>query len=179
MLDDLLEEYGQGILDVMPEGYFNATTQDGSIYAVPAIKTNAMASFCIMRKDVLEELDLLDDAQSADSMQDLEAIFQTVLNETDLTPIVPASTSGVWNFTNVFTTGDFADAVTYEDLLGGYIGILSDNPTEIVNLYDTEAYQESSRMLQRWYDAGYIYADAATEDQQPEIYQGGDSICLF
>ena len=60
--------------------------------------------------------------------------------------------------------------MTYEDLIGGYIGILSDNPNQIVNLYDTEAYQESCRMLQRWYEAGYIYADAATDDQMPEEY---------
>ncbi len=179
-LDDLLAEYGQDLTAAMPEGYFNATTQDGSIYGVPVISAKAGGSFCFMRKDVLEELGLLEAAQSADSMADLEAIFQTVKDETDLTPIVPASTSGVWNFANVFTTGDFADAVTYEDLIGGYIGILSDNPNQIVNLYDTEAYQESCRMLQRWYEAGYIYADAATDDQMPEEYiKAGTAFCYF
>ena len=179
-LNDLLDEYGQGIQEVMPEGYFETTTQDGQVYAVPIVAAKGGGTFCNMRKDVLEELGLLEDAQNADSMEDLEAIFEAVKANTDLTPVVPASTSGVLNFTNVFVTGDFSEAVTYEDLLGGYVGILSDDPDTIINLYDTQAYKDSCEMLSRWYDAGYIYSDAATNDQQPEEYiKAGTAFCYF
>lgn len=35
-------------------------------------------------------------------------------------------------------------------------------------------------MLQRWYEAGYIYADAATDDQMPEEYiKAGTAFCYF
>lgn len=179
-LDGLLDEYGQGIKDVMPEGYFETTTQNGSILAVPVVAAKAGGTFCFMRKDILEELDLLDEAQNADSVQDLENIFAKVKEKTELVPIAPSSTSGVWGFTNAFATGDFSEAVTYEDLLGGYIGIMSDNPDKIVNLYETDAYKETCSLLQKWYEAGYIYKDAATDDRMSEEYIKSDvAFCYF
>lgn len=179
-LNDIIDEYGQDILANLPEGYINATTYNGNIYALPVNKANAGGSFCFMRKDILDELGLLDAAKNAASMQDIEAILKAVKEQTDLVPVVPASTSGVWNFANAFTTGAFADVVTYEDLLGGYIGIMSDQPDKVVNLYETNAYKESCKMLQRWYENGYIYTDAATNDQPPEDYiSAGNAFCFF
>lgn len=178
-LDELLEEYGKDILKTLPEGYLGTTTYDGSIYAVPVNKDNVGGTYWCVRKDILEQLNLLEDAQNASSMQDVEAILKAVKENTDLVPLVPASTSGVLNFTYMFTDGAFSDAVKFDDFLGGYIGTMSTDPDKIVCLYDTEAFKTASRMLQKWFEAGYIYADAATDDQQPEEYVKSDIAFSF
>ena len=71
-----------------------------------------------MRKDVLEDLGLLEDAQNISSMQDIEAILAAVKENTDLIPLAPSGETGVLNFANVLLTGEFEDAVFYDPSCG-------------------------------------------------------------
>ncbi len=50
-LDDLLEEYCQDMLELMPENYFDSTRMDGQVYAVPiyADKTTDIIGFAVNR----------------------------------------------------------------------------------------------------------------------------------
>ena len=87
-LNDLLEEYGQDILKEIPSEYFETTTYDGDIFAVPADKDQVSTIWYAMRTDVLEELGLIEKARQISSMQDIEEILESVKENTELAPHV-------------------------------------------------------------------------------------------
>ncbi len=161
-ISDLLDEYGQGILELVRPEYLATTTWDDEIYAVP-IHRDIVPNFYInMRKDVLEDLGLLEDAQNISSMQDIEAILAAVKENTDLIPLAPSGETGVLNFANVLLTGEFEDAVFYDPLVDTYAVTLSTDPYTVVNLYETEEYKASVELIHDWFEKGYIHQDAAT-----------------
>ena len=165
-LNDLLDEYGQDILSEMPEKFFDTTTYDGNIYAVPADKDEVSSIYYAMRTDILEELGLLEQAQEISSMQDIEVILQAVAENTELTPLYGAAVNnGVIHFGNALITGEFSDAVGYTKLVNEYIVALDSDPTTVVNLYDTPEFEQSVELMHDWYNKGYIYKDATTTDE--------------
>ena len=53
---------------------------------------------------------------------------------------------------------------------GGWAGVLLDalsGDTTVVNLYESDEYYEYLTWMQRWQEAGYLSADAATTNDQP------------
>lgn len=165
-LNDLLEEYGQGILAEVPQDYLNTTTYDGNIYAVPTAADKVSSIYYAMRTDILEELGLLEQAEEISSMEDVEAILAAVKENTDLTPLFgSASGNGVIHFGNVLVTGEFEDAIEFNKLVNDYIVTLDTDPTTVVNLYSTPEYQASVELIHDWYNKGYIYKDATTTDE--------------
>ena len=77
-LDDLLAEYGQGILETLPEQYMGTTKINGEAVGVPVYKDNVTTVYLAMRTDVLEECGLTEQAQNIQSVDDIEAILQAV-----------------------------------------------------------------------------------------------------
>ena len=76
-ITDLLETYGQPILDIVGD-YMGATTIDGAVMAVP-INADVVADLCMnMRTDVLEDLGLLEQAEQIQCLADLEPILKAV-----------------------------------------------------------------------------------------------------
>ena len=76
-ITDLMSEYGQPILDTVGQ-YINATTVNGTIYGVPTYRNYASGAKLLMRTDVLEDLGLLEQAESITSLSELEPILEAV-----------------------------------------------------------------------------------------------------
>lgn len=169
-MNDLLEEYGQDILSVMRPDYMETTTYDGKTYGVPVNKDMVSNTYYAMRTDILEETGMLEKAQNCSSMQDIEEILAAVKEKTDLVPLAPAGNIGVLNFSTVTLTGDFATNRTYDKILNDYIISFTDDPYNVVCLYDTDEYQQACQLIEDWYNAGYIYADAASADENNFTY---------
>ena len=150
-LDDLLEQYGQDILNLIRPEYLNTTTWNDQIYAVPIHRDIVPNLYFNMRSDILKELGLEEKANNLTSMQDIEEILASVKENTDLIPLAPGGQTGILNFSNVLLTEDFSNAVT-----------LSTDPYTVVNLYATEEYEASVRLIHDWFEKGYIHPDAAT-----------------
>ncbi len=173
-LDDLLQEYGQGILSTVREDYMTTTVMNGQTYGVPAMKDEVSNVYLAMRTDILEELGLLEQAQNMTSMQDLEEIYKVVGEKTDLAPIVSSGAVGVLGYLPKMFTEEFAEAPAYEKLLNDYIVSFSDDPTKVVCLYETDAFEDVCYLAEEWFNAGYIYKDAAnTPDDNVTIVRSG------
>lgn len=169
-LNDLLDNYGQDILSLMKSDYMETTTYDGVTYAVPVNKDMVSNTYYAMRTDILEEVGMLEKAQNCSSMQDIEDILKTVKENTDLVPLAPAGSVGVIGFSPVILNGAFDQNRTYDKLLNDYIISFTDEPDKVVNLYDTPEYQEQCQLIENWYNAGYIYSDAASSDENNYMY---------
>ena len=57
-IDDLLSEYGQDILEVVPESYMKVGAVNGEQYGTPDLKDTARAAGFAMRSDILDELSI-------------------------------------------------------------------------------------------------------------------------
>lgn len=162
-LDDLLAEYGQDILSVMKPEYMETTKLDGKTYAVPVNKDLVSNMYLAMRTDILEQIGMLEKAQNLTSMSELTEILAAVKEQTDLVPMAPAGSQGnVTTFMPVLVADKFEDAVAYDRLINEYIVTFSDDPTKVVNLYESQQFKDAVQLIRDWYLNGYVYKDSAT-----------------
>lgn len=179
-LNDLLAEYGQDILSLTKEEYLETTTFEGNTLAVPIYRDIVSNIYFSMRKDVLDELGLLEQAEQISSMQDIEEIFKVVQAETDYIPLAPAGSSGVLNFAPALLSGEFSDITFYDQLVNTYAVAMDDDPYTVVNLYEQEEYKAAVELLEDWNNKGYIHPDATTtEDDNYTFINSGKCFSCF
>ena len=168
-ISDLLEIYGQGVLDTVGD-MIAATTVAGGIYAVPAYRDFSSSEYIIMRTDVLEDLGLLEKAQNMTSMTEYEEILEAVASSEEWSFLAPIGAgAGIL----VFTSGGgciggdaFADMGSF-DMLGDtmyLVGVDPDGSDPTVELtYASDEYRAMYEQVKDWYDRGFVYKDAQTE----------------
>lgn len=148
-LSEYIYDYGQDVIDYMGEDVATiAQDRNGFIFGIPANKEGSLLGGIVMRKDILDELQI--DVSTIKTWDDLTPVFEKVKEahpEMDClsgTNIV----SGVRNWDNLM------------DNLGVLMNCGED--TEIVNLFENDEYVEMVHRVKDWYDSGYIKLDAAT-----------------
>lgn len=164
-LDDLLAEYGQGILETLPEVYMNTTNLNGQTVGVPVYKDNVTTIYLAMRTDILDKYGLTEQAQNIQSVDDIEAILQTVKdNESSLVPMFCAKDTGVLT-QGMFLSGDLDDVVTYDPLYQEQIvTIPSEDPAVAQAVYNTDEYEAAVLKMHDWYEKGLLFRDSATTE---------------
>lgn len=86
-LDDLLQEHGQRILEVIGEEVWDAAKVDGKIYGVPEIPPAPNVNYVVLaRKDILDELGLA----VPETIDEFYHTLQTIRNEKDMLPLAMA-----------------------------------------------------------------------------------------
>lgn len=164
-LDDLLAEYGQGILETLPETYMDTTRINGKTLGVPVYKDNVATIYYAMRTDILEKYDLVEQAGNIKSVDDIEAILKVVKeNEETLVPLYCQKDQGVLTC-GCFLTGDIADVLTYDPLYQEQIvAFPSEDPYKVVDIFHTDAYEAAVTKMHDWYEKGYVFKDTATSE---------------
>ena len=76
-ISGLLEEYGQGILDTIGD-MINGTKIGDKVFGVTTWRSLVTSNYICMRTDVLEDLGLLEKAQSITSLDEYEEILKAV-----------------------------------------------------------------------------------------------------
>ncbi len=154
-LTGLLDDYGNGIQQVMGE-YVNAYSIDGKIVALAPYRCYCSDAYIIMRKDILEELDMLDYALNMSSWAEVEALWDQVKEAyPELNPTASA------RITHISLSGDtFADAVVYDDLGDSLDLIYTDLDTNTVkSLVEEENFVDGLKRAQQWMEKGYVWPD--------------------
>ncbi len=185
-ITDLLEEYAPNALDAVGE-FVKGNTVNGKIYAVPTIAGFSTQMYVIMRKDILEALDLVEKAENLSSWSEYEEIMAAVYeaNQNGTLPeelqtvccLSNADLSGrVYPLQGVMLGSDSWDENYGVDILGDTYGIIYADPeTDTVKpYYESEDYLETLKRVQSWYEKGYIYKDSAiTEDSGDTLMANG------
>ncbi len=168
-LTDLLSEYAPEMMDIMGE-YIVANSVNGRILGVPPYRNYASANYFYMRTDVLEDLDIVEQAKAVDSFTDMEEIYKIVQEKTDLAPT--ASTimeSGI-----IYTGDQFADYYTFDQLGDTYRLIYTDPEGNTSLLLERDDYRKMMDRVKGWYDNKYLYQDMLiTDDHQDTIMKAG------
>lgn len=156
-LEDYLPTYGAGIVDLFGDAAYGAT-YDGHVYAIPTEQSGFNYGF-FARSDILEKYGY-DTADRSITVEELEEIFATVK-------------AGEGNaFFPVAGGGSFQCVGAQYDLLGGnfYTGavMINGDTDTVVNIFETDEYAEYAQRMYDWAQKGYISADAAASEEQPQ-----------
>lgn len=170
-LDDLLEEYGQGIIETAGEAHLEQGKLAGTQYAIPVMCDTAIGyGTFLMRTDILEKYGI--DVSEVDSYEDMGEIFAQVHEkEPNMTILAPA------------TVGySFMQYCAQWDKLGDYFGVLENcgQTTEVTNLFESEGYREYLNVMRDWYEKGYISKDVTTATEAGVgLMKGGNLFCYI
>ncbi len=163
-----LEEYGQGILEALPEEYIQTVTVDSGIYAVPMCMVKQDSVYCAMRMDTLDSLGLTEKAQNLTSWTELEEILQAVSENTTLVPLycnTKANTGVTYQDYVDVSADDWAQAKGLDNLGDSYGLIYVDEETNTVcSYYQSDIFKADMERAADLYSKGYLYKDGATTD---------------
>lgn len=162
-MNDLIAEYGPHLTALMEErpSIVVNNTFDGEIFAINGVPSivGSNGGFVIGEK-FIEETGFDYDESRVYTLDDLTGLFAKIKEmHPEMYPC------------GVVTTGKSGSEFTYAtstsvDTLGGapnYSGVLmGEDSTTVVDLFETEEYQDYLRHLREWNLAGYIHPDAAT-----------------
>ncbi|OBR63724.1 ABC transporter substrate-binding protein [Paenibacillus oryzae] len=158
-LNDLLDQYGQGIKDSLDPAFLEGAKINGKNYGVPTNKELASAGGLVYRKDVADELGI--DMSNVKGPEDLAAVYAVVKEKRpDLTPLY--SNGGVFN-AHYFGNYDFLGDGTIPG------AILKDSTdTTVQAVEDMDRYKDYLKLAREFFTKGYINADAATTQVAPQ-----------
>ncbi len=163
-LDDLLEVYGQDMLAVMPQDYCNATTFNGSVYAVPILTDNTSDLYWICKEPYLEEIGM--SIEDIKNFEDMGEVFEKLHElHPELKLLTGAGQSLIGSAGTLFT------GTNYDPMGTNFLTVEQDeNGNYIVkNLFETENYKKCIEVLNDWYAKGYVDKDAMmNETPEPD-----------
>ena len=171
-LNDLLEQYGQGIMGSAAADYLDCVSIDGKIWGVPSMGAFAAGNLYLTRKDVADAV-LAELGWTMEDVCDYETLTTYMIKAKEMFPeyyYVPGSTAaGAWY---VGTNTGHIDNLG----VGGFLAVLDDptNSTTVVNYYASEDYYNACVWAKQWKDAGLILPDPmnAAEALKAQLQKG-------
>lgn len=166
-LNDLLDEYGQGILETAGE-YLPATTINGNIYSVPSLRSMSIATGLTMDKEIADKYGI--DINAITSPEQLTPIFEKIKKDRPDQPLVYSTSTQRSIYDNAFTN---------YDILGDGIGVLAEDGKTVVNKFEMDQYEKDLKLIRDWYQKGYILSDNATNNDVMTLHAQGQLIGGF
>lgn len=152
-LNDLLDEYGQGIKEVIGQEYLDAASIDGEVYGVTTCRDLGAQNAFLFRKDIIDELGI--DLSTVSTYEDLTPIFAQIHEAHPELYVTGASATQSPFFVKQFKNVDF---------LADRLGVLLDyNEPVVSNLYESQEFRDLVELTTEWNQAGYIYPDITTD----------------
>lgn len=168
-LDDLLEQYGQGIKEQIGE-YIECGRVGDSIYGITTNRDLANSQGFAFVKSVADQAGF--DYENIQTLDDLERELLKVKEAyPDMWPVAVTAGENIRNW-GWDPLGD--DTVN--------LGVLSDMAQEptVVNLYETDQYRELAQEMYDWMQEGLIQADAVnTTESSTTLLSAGTAFGYF
>ena len=161
-LDDLLAEYGQGIVEQVGEEFINCGKVGDEVFGITTGRDLAASYGFEMRKDICDKYNI--DYENITTLDQLHDALVTVhTNEPDLVCVVPSNGELIRNW----GWDPLGDA-------GTPLGVLMDmgRSDTVVNLFETDYYREFVTTMHKWYEEGLIMADAVSNTENVGTMMG-------
>lgn len=161
-------EDGQKIIDALGEENAYVGQTGGVLFGFPANKESVDIGGLCMRADICDELGLTEKYGLTDNG---DTYTGKVYSWDVATEIFKAVKEAYPDMIPVYMSGSNSqiNRFCWFDNLADSFGVLDweadHDSTTVVNQYETENYKKAVERLASWYDAGYIYKDAATDTQ--------------
>lgn len=166
---NLMEEYGQGIVEAVGEEQAYGGQINGVLYGIPSQKEAMGTAGIVMRKDIVDELGI--DYENWNSYEDLYDTFAQVHEAHPELNVVVGN-----NMVTKFYPYD-----SLNDSLGVLMMDDPDNLTlDVVNLFETDFYMNQAKIINEWYNNGWVMLDAATTTETTaSLMKAGSAFCYF
>ncbi len=159
---------GQAIIDALGEANAYVGQMGGVLFGFPAAKESVELGGLCMRADICDELGLTEKYNLGANKDEYTG---EVYDWSVATEIFKEVKEKYPDMTPLYLQGNSSPArrFCFFDELADQFGVLDweadHDSTTIVNEFETDTYKEFVTLLAEWYDAGYIYKDAATDTQ--------------
>lgn len=161
-LDDLLEEYGQGIKETLPQTFLDGVKVNGVLYGIPTNKELCVPEGVIINKTAAEEIgwDVVADDPSITCLADLEPWLEKYKEaHPDKYPYLMDGQTGRWpdepwcpDWCGMNTNSIAMKMAPAED------GTFDET---IYSIFETPEQEEHIRLMYDWAQKGYIDPDAS------------------
>lgn len=169
-MDDLIEKYGQGIIEQLGWDKINCGRVDGELFGLTQGRDLAASEGFAYSLEMAERNNL--DMDSIKTLDDLgEALKVIKENEENVWPVAVSAGENIRNWG--------------WDPLGDQminLGVLTDmaQDTTVVNLYESEQYKNLATTMYEWMQAGLIQADAVnTTETSSTLMEAGTAFGYF
>ena len=163
-ITEYIDEYGQDIKEAMGD-YLDATSKDGKVYGVGNLPALYSQEAIAMNKEVLDELGLVEEAESMETWEDYENLLTKVVEGTDMNGVINGDAEGTCISPQPFLNGGekLSDAQWVDTLGDTYQYVYADTATDEVKCYfESDGWYDSVKRAKEMYDKGLIYKDAST-----------------
>lgn len=160
-IDDLLKEYGQGIVDTLDPAFLEGSKVDGHNYGIPANKELPAQEVYRFNKNLLDKYNL--DFSNVKTMADLEPLVKTIKeNELTVTPY------GMLN--------DFKPVLPFDYIIENLpmAVYLDTTDYKVVNIFETPELKEELQTVRKFYKEGYLSPEVATTTSLEDLYTSGN-----
>ncbi|MFE0555690.1 ABC transporter substrate-binding protein [Paenibacillus sp. NPDC058910] len=149
VLDDLIQEYGQDMLKVLPMEQLQGATIDGKIHGIPSAyaPSSAMYQLVAVRQDILEAVGMTD-LKTADDLKE----FATKAKEKF--PEMKGPADVVFKPLTRYFADEQYNWIAVEDLV-----VFGEDSKKAYSYYETEAFQQVAKFNRGMYDAGLYTED--------------------
>lgn len=149
-MDDLLAEYGQGIVDTLGD-YLACAEVDGQVYGAPKVDAYSSAPMFMMRKDLADGAGI-----DPEAVTDLESLTEALTLAREMYPDMTTISSG--SNGDYFSSYD-TDFLGTEDPLGVLMLSADSDDLTVVNYYETDMFKEHLDYAARWAELGFFRKD--------------------
>ena len=162
-LDDLMAQYGQGIIDEVGAEYINSGKINGQLYSVVAEHEFAANKVFLYRKDIADKYNL--DFSQVKTVEDLEPMLKVIKeNEPDMDPLVSGGAGTV----------QMLSSFGWDMIGSGGVILDPGNSLKVENVYASDYYKSLVTLMHDWYKKGYIARDAATNTEGYDVLMKAD-----
>ena len=152
-LDDLIKQYGQDMLKVLPMEQINGGKVKGTIYGIPTAyaPSSCMYQLICVRQDILEDVGM----NSIETPEDLMKFSQLAKEKY---PDIKGGGDPIFKPLTRYYTDEQYNWVGYQDLV-----VFGEDTHKAYSYFETEAFQELCKFNRRMNQAGLYNDDVTTK----------------
>ena len=150
-ITDLLDANMPGLMELMPEKYWDGVRVKDRIYGVPTYKDSSITNYAIWDKELVDEYNL--DISSLITLDSMTETFETLKADKNDYPVY------------VKNDGLYYIFVVYDQIGGGtqILGVrYDDKDAKVCVTLEEPEIMEQLKVIHDWYQKGIINPDAAT-----------------
>lgn len=163
-------EEGKAIVEALGEANAYVGQMGGMLFGFPAAKESVELGGLCMRADICDELGLTEKYNLGSNKDEYTGEVYDWSVATEIFDLVKENYPDMIPF-YMQGNSSIARRFCFFDELADQFGVLDwevdHDSTTVVNEFETDTYKDYVTKMAEWYDAGYIYKDAATDTQGP------------
>lgn len=172
-------EEGKAIVEAIGESNAYVGQIGETLFGLPAAKESVDLGGLCMRADICDELGLTEKYNLGSNKDEYTGEVYDWSVATEIFELVKEKYPDMIPF-YMQGNASVANRFCFFDDLADSFGVLDwetdHESTTVVNKYETDTYKEYVTMMAEWYDAGYVYKDAATDTQgTPAMMKAGNT----